>query len=83
MAMEDMTEPILSPPTRPTLDKVTIKQDGSTETTTRDETSLLFKMEVDDYIAANKPTTLRRISGKKPSEGIQSCPPALPSQVGD
>ena len=82
MAMEDMAEPILTPPTRPTLEQVTIRQDGSTETTTRDETSLLFKMEVDDYIADSKVyrTKKERWEENRPRTYnlvLQHCPPEL------
>ena len=35
MAMEDMAEPILTPPLRPTLIKLVTKPDGSTETEQR------------------------------------------------
>ena len=34
MTMVDMAEPILTPPTRPTLDKLVTKSDGTTETIT-------------------------------------------------
>ena len=54
MAMEDMSEPILNPPTRPTLDKLV------TETITRGEDSSAFKMEMDDYLADMKRYRTRR-----------------------
>ena len=54
MAMEDMTEPMMIPPTSPTLDKLVTKSDGTTETITRAESSPVFKMEVDDCISDSK-----------------------------
>ena len=54
MAMEDMADPILIPPTRPTLEKEILKSDGRTEIITRDETNPFFKLEVDEFISANK-----------------------------
>ena len=58
--MEDMAEPILTPPIRPTLEKVILKDDGTTETITRLESSSVFKMEVEDYIAYNKTYTTKK-----------------------
>ena len=54
MAMEDMSEPVLNPPTRPTLDKLVTKSDGTTETITQGEDSSVYKMEVGDYLAEMK-----------------------------
>ena len=86
MAMEDMAEPILTPPTRPTLDQVTIKPDGSTETITRPETSSLFKMEVEDYIAANKTYNSKKDKWEENRPRaynlvLQHCPPELETRL--
>ena len=54
MAMEDISESILTPPTRPTLDKLVTKPDGTTATVTQGEDSPEYKMEVNDYHAEMK-----------------------------
>ena len=54
MVMEDMTEPIMTPPTRPTLDKLVTQSDGISAEITQGEDNLGYKMEVDDYLAEMK-----------------------------
>ena len=82
MAMEDMAEPIMIPPIRPTLDKEVTKPDGTKETITRAENSSVFKMEVDDYIADSKVyrTKKERWEENRPRTYnlvLQHCPPEL------
>ena len=81
MAMEDMAEPILTPPIRPTLEKLVLKQDGTTETITRTESSSVFKMEVEDYISDNKVYRTKKERWEETVQGhtILSYSTALPS----
>jgi hypothetical protein len=86
MAMEDMAEPILTPPIRPKLEQETIKQDGTTETITRPETSPMFKMEVEDYIAANKTYNSKKDKWEENRPRaynlvLQHCPPELETRL--
>ena len=69
MAMEDMADPILTPPTRPTLEKEILKSDGTTEIITRDETNPFSSWKWMSSFLQTKPTTLRRRSGKKTVRG--------------
>ena len=86
MAMEDMTEPIMTPPTRPTLDKLVTKSDGATSTITRGEDDSEYKMKVGDYLAGmrthrtkkdkwdeNRPRTYDLV--------LQHCPPELETRL--
>ena len=56
MAIGDMTNPTISPPNRPELEKN--QADGTTVTRNIDDSR--YRMEVEDYILANKTFTARK-----------------------